>query len=178
LREIWERKRPLAGWNTKLTWIKSGSKSKVYDTPYEIYQKRHGPTLLSDPAVNADIALSLTSEIGHRTRHVPGDSTVEVTLTIAVGRNLDSSNKARKAYRTRNKVATFHSKRYELRDLADLTNNLMDILDRAAQLPSKPSWLAISQVTIRFGEGEEHLIRKPQNARHRVEVKGELVTVG
>jgi len=169
LRDVWDRKKPLSGWNTNLTWIKSGSASKVYDTPYEIYQKRYGPTQLSDPGINAEIALHLTSEVRSKVRkRIPLISTVEVTLTVAVGRDLETKIAARKAYRTRSRVATYHSKRYLLKDISNLTSNLIELLDKAAQLPSRPSWLAMAQVTIRVDKEEVDLIKKPAYATHKV----------
>ena len=169
MREVWDRKKPLLGWKTGLIWLKSGSASKVYDTPYEIYQKRYGPDVLSDPGVNAEIALRLTSEVGSKTRgRIPGSSTIEVTLSVAVGKSLETRNDSRKAYRTKNKVATFHSRRYLLEDLSNLTGNLIDILDKAAQLPSAPAWLAMVQVTIRVSPEERHLVRKPRYAHYKI----------
>jgi len=169
LRDVWDRKRLLSGWNTKLTWIKSGGASKVYDTPYEIYQKRYGPTILSDPGINADLAFHLTSEIRAQVGgRIPKASTVEVTLTMVVGKSLETRNEARKAYRQRGRMATYHSRRYLLEDISNLTGNIIEKLEIGAQLPSKPAWLVMAQVTIRVDKEEVDLIKKPPYATHKV----------
>lgn len=167
MRETWERTRPLSGWDTRLNWIKSGTASKVYDTPYEIYQKRYGPTQLSDSAINVDIALSLTAELSHkldsRKRRARGaykrGYLIEATVTGVARKDIDTQRKARRAYKARSNVFTLHTSRFELRDLPDFTTDIMEKLDRAAQLPSKPSWLCIVQITIRFDDGDEDLVR-------------------
>lgn len=182
MRETWERKKPLVGWDTKLTWIKSGTSSRVFDTPFEIYMQKYGPTLLSDTSVNTDVAIGLTASIREKTLErklnpIPEDSTVEVLLTIVAGRELDSASKAKKNYRARKQVATFHTLRYELKDLKDLSGNIIEKLDIAAQLPSKPSWLVVAQATIRLDMGKEDLLRKGKNIIHKVEIGGKFQVV-
>jgi len=173
LRYVWERKTHLKGWHTKLTWVKSGTASRVYDTPYEIYEKKYGPTLLSSTTDNYELALGLTSQIRsrtleHRKLKAPLDATAEVKLTFVLGKHITSVSHAKRCYRERNKLMTLHSKRFELKDLSSLTGDLQEKLDKALDRPSQPVYLAFVQVTVRGEEGIDGWIRRPRHAKMRL----------
>lgn len=173
MRYVWERKTHLRGWHTKLTWVKSGTVSRVYDTPYEIYEKKYGPTLLSSTTDNLELALGLTSNIRGRTLErrkvlVPLDATVEVKLTFVLGKHITSVAHAKRCYRERNKLMTLHSLRFELMDLPSLTGDLHKRLDMALDRPSQPVYLAFVQVTIRGDEGQDQFLRKPRYAKAKI----------
>lgn len=131
------------------------------DVPYEIYERRYGPDLLAVGPINIDIALRLVSELREtiRRRRFEEEHLISVTATAVVGRELDSLDKARRAYRRGGKTATMHTHRYRVANLSSLLADLREKLDHLAQLKSKPSWLVAIDVTIYLNEGEEHLVR-------------------
>jgi len=51
-------------------------------------------------------------------------------------------------------------------DLGDLTGSIMVQLEKAMNLKSKPSWLCFAQITMRFDEGDENLVKKA--GKHKV----------
>ncbi len=161
MRQVWSRTVPLKGWNTHLNWIKSGSRSRVMDVPYEIYEKRYGPTLLASGAINTDIVLSLGSELRDvvSKRRFKPDHLIGATATAVVGRDINTLTKARRAYNGTGRKATMHTHRYRVANLNSLMVNLHGKLDSLADLPSKPSWLVAIDITIYLDEGEELLIR-------------------
>ncbi|KKL92080.1 hypothetical protein LCGC14_1888240 [marine sediment metagenome] len=165
MRYVYKRQTPLKGWNTRLQWIRSGSRSRVMDVPYEIYEKRYGPDLLAIGPINIDIILHFGSELRNivRARRFKGMHLINATATAVVGRDLDTLNKARRAYRGSGKKATLHTRRYPIQNLTSLLADLQGRLDHLAELKSKPSWLVVIDATIYLDEGEEALIKTSGN---------------
>ena len=160
-RYVYSREKALKGWNTRLQWIKSGTQSRAMDVPYEIYEKRYGPDLLSAGTVDIDLTLRFGAQLRNiiRRRRFQPDHLIGATATAVVGRDIDTVQKARRAYRVSGRKATMHTRRYRVANTNSLLADLQEKLDHLAQLPSKPSWLVAIDVTIYFNEGEEDLIK-------------------
>ena len=166
-RLIYERKVKLTGWDTHLTWIKSGAESKVMSVPYEIYSKRYSPSLLSVGPLNNNLAFELGDELRRvaLSRHLKPDHLMQAKATAVVGKSLDTRTKARQQYIKDGKTATEHTYRYRVGDMNALLRGIQRQLDKLAQLPSKPSWLVAVDITIYYEEGEVNLIKKSGEAK-------------
>lgn len=163
LKLTYKTKKPLKGWNTLLHWQLSGERSVATDRPYEVHEKRYGPTPVAEEEVNAGIVEDFASELDLvlNKKRFRSNHAIQGVVVGVVGRNLETRRQARHAYRygTHRKVG-MTTKRKELREInlwyKELEKTLNDLTHNASRNP----WLVIIQVTIYFGKGEEHLIKR------------------
>lgn len=169
-RYTYSRMPPLSRWNTNLTWIKSGTKSLATGVPYEIYSKRYGPDILAPGAQNVSIVSQVSWELRdilEQKRFRP-TNTMRASATAVLGREIDTIAKARRAYRSRGRMATVHTKHWQIKSIDSFIVDLHEKLDNLAELPSKPAWLVVIDITIYLEEDDENAIRKPKTARMEI----------
>ncbi len=159
----------------RFAWTKSGTNSRVYDTPYEIYEKRYVPVEVTSSnagklgfAIEAEI-LALISKRRDKKTQIRPDHLIQCSMTCVVDKEVKTSKAALEAYREGKYQTTRHTQRYQVREIRNaLIPDMIDRFYEFADMPSKPAWLCIVQLTIRLDDGEEGLIFKGRLSIHKI----------
>lgn len=166
-----------------IVWAKSGTRSLVYDSPYEHWEIWHHPVMLSSatiPDVMVKISSRLRAMIDKRSkrkmRSLTPEDLIQAHITCVYGvkkgskgpGTIRNAKEARNAYRGNQYVTTLHTDRWTIGGLNDFLDELWRQLDLFLDKPSKEPWIIVTQITFRSRLGDEkRLFRGRKNIDRR-----------